>query len=871
MTRLTLLLTAAALVLQADPRHDFEMQVRPLLAKNCWSCHRQTALGGLRLDSREAILKGGKSGPAIVEGKAAESLLVKAVTHEHDRLKMPPSGKLGDVEVRILTSWIDGGAYWPPEDKAAGKEKAEYTITPEQRAFWSFQPVKRPEVPDVQDGGWSKGPLDRFIHARLAKEGLQPVGPADKRTLIRRATFDLTGLPPTRDEVESFESDSTPEAFAQVVDRLLASPHYGERWGRFWLDVARYSDDQFNSTKEEPYPNSWRYRNWVIKAFNEDMPYDRFVRAQIAGDSIGEPAGTGFYAMSPEMQDDRVDATTRGFLGLTVACATCHDHKFDPIPTKDYYALLGVFSSTKKHELPLADKDIVAAWDKQKKELDDRQEKLNRFYEKQRDLLGEVLASKTARYLLATRDPNAAEGLDEETLKRWKAYLGKGAFDHPFLKPWLKASLEKPDASPEKLEAAAEEVQRTVLAVIDEKNALDKRNEIVLGVNPERDRIANATLESLERSKYIFWRNLFAASTKDSAGFFKSEDGIYYYSKGTIERFLEGPWRAYADEQKAQVAALKKELPEKYAFLHTIQDKPKPADIKVQIRGDRNNPGEIAPRRFLAILSPETPKPFTKGSGRDELADAIADPANPLTARVIVNRVWQHHFGRGIVDTPSNFGQLGARPTHPELLDYLASDFIEKGWSLKKLHRQILLSSTYGLSTGSNEANMAKDPANVFLWRANRQRLDAEALRDSMLFVSGMLDKEPGETAVKLDEKNYKRTVYGFISRRKLDSMLALFDFPNPNSTSESRMTTNVPLQRLYFMNSSFVEQQAKALADRFAGETDSRIRAMYQAVFGRDPKPAELAAGQEYIAASDDWPSYARVLLSSNEFVFTD
>jgi mono/diheme cytochrome c family protein len=341
---------AASLLSAADERERFEMEVRPLLADNCWSCHRQSAMGGLRLDGLDTILKGGKSGPAVVPGKPDESLLIQAVTHTHERLSMPPQGKLTDDQIATLVDWVKRGAYWPPAEKAATTptKSSEYVITPEQRAFWAFQPVRKPAP------GSS---IDRLVRARIAREGLHPVAPADKRTLIRRATFDLTGLPPTPQEIEAFLSDTSPNAFAKVVDRLLASPRYGERWARYWLDVARYSDDVFNSTQDDPYPNSFRYRNWVIRAFKEDLPYNAFVKAQIAGDQMpGDDgrnrAALGFYALSPEMQDDRVEATTKGFLGLTVACAQCHDHKFDPIPAKDFYSLQGVFAGTKLDEFP---------------------------------------------------------------------------------------------------------------------------------------------------------------------------------------------------------------------------------------------------------------------------------------------------------------------------------------------------------------------------------------------------------------------------------------------------------------------------------------------------------------------------------------
>ncbi len=848
MRRFALLSAITIGVLAAqDARHEFEMQVRPVLAKNCWACHRGSAMGGLRLDSREAILKGGKSGPAVVEGKSADSLLIQVVTGKHDKLKMPPSGKLSEVDVAALTAWIDKGAFWPAGEKPAAV--SDNKITPEQRAFWSFQPVPKP-APDAT--------IDRFIAERLEREKLTPVGRADKRTLIRRASLDLIGLPPTPEEVDAFLADNSPEAFAKVVDRLLASKHYGERWGRYWLDVARYSDDKFNSTEEELHPNAWRYRNWVIEAFNSDMPYDRFVKAQIAGDKTGDMAGLGFYALSPEMQDDRVDATSRGFLGLTVACATCHDHKFDPIPTKDFYSLQGVFSSTKLEEHPLATEEEVEAWKAKKKRVDDLGKIIDKFYETQREAVAQILASQTAKYLLAAAKIESADGLDRESLERMEKYLAKGKWEHPYLK--LPVTRE-----------SALEFQRIVVEVNEEKKRIDARNTIILGLDPERGDVAGATLESLDRGKYMLWRDMFERSVKDAAGFFKSDDGVFFYNRKTLERWLEGAYAGYIKEQNAELARLKKELPEKYPYLQVIADKDKPADINIAIRGDRNNKGEIAPRRFLAILSPDERKPFAKGAGREELAEAIADPSNPLTARVFVNRVWQHHFGRGIVGTPSNFGQLGERPTHPELLDYLAGKFIAEGWSVKKLHREIMLSEVYQRSSDDNAANASKDGANNYLWRFPRNRLDVEALRDSILFVSGTLDTKPGDKPLRFDDKNFKRTVYGFISRRKMDGTLALFDFPNPNNTSESRVITNVPLQRLWFMNSEFVEKQAKAFADRYSGETPDRIRAMYRSLFGRVPDDAELKAGMQYIEESKDWASYARVLLSSNEFLFTD
>jgi hypothetical protein len=840
----------------ADQRDFFEMRVRPVLAKNCFGCHTAAKMGGLEMSGREALIKGGKSGPAIVPGDPDKSLLIQAVAQTHDRLKMPPAGKLPETEIADLRAWIKDGAVWP-EVATVKDAKPEYVITPEQRAFWAFQPVRKPELPTVKDQKWARTPIDHFILAKLESKDLRPAPLAGKHTLIRRATLDLIGLPPTPEEVEAFVRDTSKDAFAKVVDRLLASPHYGERWGRYWLDVARYSDDKLNSTMDDPYANSFRYRDWVIRAFNEDMPYDRFVKAQIAGDLLGEKdpekyaAGLAFYANSPEFQEDRVDVTTRGFLGLTVACAQCHDHKFDPIPAKDYYSLLGIFRGTEYHEVPLAPEDVVENFQKHKKLVDDEQAAIDQFLHTQADELAEILAAKTAHYLKAAplldqpkadaKAIAAAAGLDAETLERWAKYLKKPQKDHHFL--------------PAK---DAEEFQAFVLALNAEKKRIDDENHIRLGGSNKRSDLSSANLLSLERDKYFLWRDLF------------SETGILYYGDKKIDRFLQGEWKSHLEDMRTQLAEFKKAMPAQYPFLHAIHDVKNPGNMRVWLRGSPDSPGDEAPRRFLAILSTGERKPFTKGSGRLELAEAIADPRNPLTARVMVNRIWQHHFGQGIVRTPSNFGQMGDRPSHPELLDYLAWRFVESKWSIKAMHREIMLSNAYMLSAESSAADYAADPENRLVWRANRRRLDVEALRDSLLFVAGDLDLKVGGEAAKLGDDNKRRTVYGFISRRKLDGTLALFDFPNPNNTSEQRLTTNVPLQRLFFMNGGVVADQAKALAARLKGDDPSRIREAYLLLFGRTASKQEIELGLQFLhQGKDPWPEYAQVLLSSNEFSF--
>ena len=846
---LAVLLAVPALAADQSAIEHFENRVRPLFAKQCFSCHTQTKLGGLEMTSRDALIKGGSRGAAIVPGNPAASLLVKAIRHEHEQLRMPPTGvKLTDEEVASVEAWIRDGAAWP--ESSALKKTSSYTITAEHRAFWSFQPVRKPSPPQVKNTSIARTPVDQFVVARLEQRGLKPNPSVDRRTLIRRASFDLKGLPPTPEEVDEFLADRSPGAFAKVVDRLLASPRYGERWGRHWLDLARYSDDKLNPTQDEPRPQAFRYRDWVIRAVNDDMPYDKFLKAQIAGDLMNEPsliAGLGLYSMSPEFQDDRVDVTTRGFMGLTVACAQCHDHKFDPIPTKDYYALQGVFDNTKYYEHPLADKAQVDEYERLNKVAEGREKELRDYVKAQADQLAEILASRTSAYLLAAVEKGDAAGLDEETVDRWKKYLAKSPKEHSYLTPITTAE-----------EAAS--FEQLAIAVNREKKEIDEKNKITLGGSMERRDLASANLASLSRDKYVLWRDIYGTN------------GVLIYSDRKIDRFLSGEFKRHLDDLRGRAEAARKAVPEKFPFLHAIQDKDNPKNMRVHIRGNRATLGDEAPRGFLAILSPQGPHLFTKGSGRLELAEAIAAADNPLTARVIVNRVWQWHFGEGLVRTPSNFGQLGERPLHPELLDYLAARFVESGWSMKALHREIMLSSTYALDDGQIAANERIDGDNRLWWRWNRRRLDAEQLRDSVLFATTRLDLTMGGVAEPLTEANRRRTVYGFVSRRKLDPMLAMFDFPNPMSTAEQRIPTDVPLQRLFLLNSGLILRSADELAcqiEQIHGE-EARITEAYRRLFQRGPSRQEMQAGMAYMkTAPNAWPKYLQVLLSSNEFLY--
>ena len=882
----------------------FEMRVRPVLAANCFACHTASKMGGLQVDSRESLLTGGGRGPALVPGAPDRSLLIQAVRHSLAELKMPPQGKLKPEEIDDLARWIKAGAAWPETIVSSSTAASSATksgakiITAEQRNFWAFRPIQKPELPVVGNEAWVRTPVDRFILARLDAEGLDPAQPAAKRTLIRRAYFNLIGLPPTPEQVDAFLGDTSPKAFPAVVEELLASPHYGERWGRHWLDVARYSDDRLHSTQMDAYPNSFRYRDWVIRAFNDDMPYDLFVKAQIAGDLIAIEAGDdaekerlvgglGFYGLSSLLQgqDDRVDATARGFLALTVGCARCHDHKFDPIPTEDYYALLGIFKNTELDEHPLAPAVVVEDYERQEEKVEEEEKAFEEFLRIQSAQLVDVLAAQTSAYAMAAwqvvgplegevEKVARSESLDQETLERWVKYLGAAPRQHPLFDEW-DAMLAR-EHTPKQVTAFARSMQKLVMEVIAEKKELDEKNKVRLGEDELERKLNEIELLSLERDRYFLWRDIASnQSFKMPAEF---ESGILHYGDRKIDRFLDGVWRDHVRAKRARLEALREMMPEKYPFFHVVSDVAKPENEHVHIRGNKGNLGDEVPRRFLSVLSEGEPKAFTKGSGRLELAEAIANPKNPLTARVMVNRIWLNHFGQALVGTPSNFGQMGERPSHPELLDYLAARFVELNWSIKALHREIMLSSTYALAPVAPAKNKAKneevDPENRLLWRANRRRLDVEAMRDSLLFVAGRLDPSVGgEAAHLVDDTNDRRTVYGYVSRRRLDTMLGLFDFPNPTVTSPQRILTSTPLQGLFFLNSDLVMEAADALAGRLrkeAGDDDrARILQAYRVVFGREPTGEEMRLGREFVEGEpDSWAQYAQTLLSSAEFL---
>lgn len=739
----------------------FEKRVRPILAENCFACHgEKKQKAGLRLDSRAALLKGSETGPVIVPGKPAESTLIRAVRQEGE-LKMPPKGKLPAEVIDALTTWIKLGAPWPETSGTADLRENSDRITEARTHHWAFRAVRKPSIPSVRNEQWAQTAVDRFILAKLEEKGLKPARPADRRTLIRRASFDLIGLPPTPDEVAAFEADRSPDAFAKVIERLLASPHYGERWGRHWLDVARYADTKgYLFTEERRYPYAYTYRDYVIRAFNDDVPYDQFILHQLAADHLplGDDerplAAMGFLTLgrrflnnTSDIIDDRIDVVSRGLLGLTVACARCHDHKFDPIPTKDYYSLYGVFaSSVEPADLPAI--------------MDPVPTDAYRAFEKQLKILDQEVADYTEAH----------------------------------------------------------------------------RAELASGNRKFRDELK---------------------------------------------------------KKQNKVQELKVTHPGSPPRAMVLVDAPQPVQPHVLLRGNPRNPGEAVPRQFLAVLAGPQRKPFRQGSGRLELARAIADRDNPLTARVMVNRIWLHHFGAGLVRTPSDFGVRGEPPTHPELLDYLAATFMESGWSIKTMHRLLMLSSVYQQSSDADPPSREMDPDNRLLSRMTRRRLEFEALRDCLLAVAGRLDGTFGGRPVDLTTAPFstRRSVYGFIDRQNLPALFRTFDFANPDTSNPQRHTTTVPQQALFLMNSPFVVEQARHLMQRLDGsgcrQPEERISRLYQLLYGRVAEPEEVALGLRFLAAAEQprleqealptgkplsaWGEYAQVLLLANEFIFVD
>jgi cytochrome c553 len=936
------LLSAAASRAAAaeDGKALFEAKIRPVLVQHCYKCHSAQAKrpkGGLLLDTREGMLKGGETGPALAPGKPGESLLLKAIRYGDEDLKMPPAGKLPPAVIADFERWIALGAPDPRGGKAAVVTKGKTIDFAAARKHWAYQPIKRPPLPAVQHKDWPINPIDYFILARLEKEGLTPSPEADRRTLLRRLYFDLIGLPPTRAEVAAFEQDPSPDAYEKVVDRLLASPRYGERWARHWLDVARYADTKdgvlmYGADRIRPY--AYTYRDYVIKAFNEDLPFDRFLVEQLAADQIEpkvEPshlAAMGFLTLGRmfdnnihDVIDDRIDVVTRGLLGLTVACARCHDHKYDAISQKDYYALYGVFASSEEPlELPLidkADRPDYAAFEKQ---AEPKQKKLQQFRDQQYALLSEQARRRVGDYLMrvATKPPDlqetaifflslSPEDLRPQIVARWRRYLSRPErADDPVFGPWYEL-MKQPETDFAK--EAADVLQRwqarptgtskgqfnplvrQALAGAKLQSRADVARvygQLLVRVYDESRRAGSTgprtgDVSSLSRLKGLTppAQQLFdLVAGRDSPCYFPKSHTWLYMSRSEKDSY--GSMRTALDRLAVQ-------SPNATPRAMVLVDAPELYEPRVFVRGNPAQPGQPVPRRFLQLLAGDEPPPFKHGSGRLDLARAIVAPDNPLTSRVLVNRVWMYHLGEPLVSTPSDFGTRSTPPTHPELLDWLAWTFQHQGWSLKKLHRLIVLSRTYRQASFDRPACRRADPENRLLWRAHRQRLDFEAMRDTMLALAGRLDVRLGGQPVDLvaNPLSRRRTVYGLVDRQSLPAMYRAFDFAQPDQSVERRTMTTVPQQALFGLNSAFMIEQAKALAARpevtSAKTPPERITALYRIVLTRDPGPSEVQAALRFLAEIeaarqrpghsqlDPWQEYAQVLLLTNELMFVD
>jgi hypothetical protein len=805
-----LLWIASPIHAQSEAEAFFETRIRPVLADSCFKCHGGNKVSaGLRVDTQQALLRGGRSGPAVVAAAPERSLLIRALRHTATaEIKMPPNQQLPDDTIADFERWVKKGAIWPAaapgvDAFAAGKH-------------WAFVPVRKPQSPR-DPSGWAASPLDSFVAAGQRKRGVRPVAAADRRTWLRRVTFDLIGLPPTPTEIAAFLADPSADAHARVVDRLLASPHYGERWGRHWMDLVRYADTAGDNA-DYPIPEASLYRDYVIDAFNADKPYDEFLREQLAGDLLalqGPPEkyaqriiATTYLALSrryltaPYEQwhltlEDTIDATGRAFLGLTLRCARCHDHKFDPIRQEDYYALYGIFAST---QFPYAGSEEFAS------------KKFPR-----------------AHFVPLLPPSEAQPKLEAHRKKRadLRSQIDRIAKD-PLLRKFERFNKPASDRKGEEIQLTKEEV---LAANRMEGKRADLRHELF----------------ALERTN------------------------------------------------------LPADLPGAYAVCDGT-----PTDVPLQRSGDPGRHGPVVKRGVPKFLAGSRPFAIPPGSsGRLELARWLTASENPLTARVMVNRIWQHHFGKALVPTPSNFGLNGQPPSHPELLDWLARRFIESGWSIKAMHRLIVLSQTYRLASVTDWTNAARDPANGGYWHFDRRRLDAEAIRDAMLAVSGTLDlRRPGKhpfppitawgwtqhAPFKEVYPSQHRTVYLMTQRLQRHPFLALFDGPDTNVSTDTRTRSTVPLQALYLMNNPFVTEQAKALAARLlrgSAELRQRVRQGYELAWGRPPLDAEIEAARQYLERYEQelirldvslqtreletWTSLARVLLGANEFVYVD
>ncbi len=1069
----------------------FNERILPILTNSCYECHSsasQKLKGGLHLDTREGLLKGGDTGPALIPGKVAESLLIRAVRYVEEDLQMPPKNKkLSAGAIADLEKWVAMGAPDPRVGAAARPAIADLETA---RKLWAYRKPLAPKLPTVKNTAWPQGGIDRFILEKLEAKKLEPASPTDKRTLLRRATYDLTGLPPTPEEMTLFLADQSPTAFARVVDRLLASPHYGEHWGRHWLDVVRYTDsfDARGIGGGGDVPEAYRYRDWVVGAFNEDLPYDQFVMNQVAGDILSLREGRGFSTngliatgvyvlgewglgdadkekMLTDVVDDQVDVTGRAFLGLTLACARCHDHKFDPISAEDYYSLAGIFFSShilpdpgRKTEgspvlrVPIASPEAIAHRQRVMEEISGLEkaleqsaaESVTRFasnslpkVEQVLKILGQHRATPNAP-ASTLADLARRSKLPEPLLRSWADFLGLGELS-PFKERVLKAanqdgvvSWRNPagDDASATINTRTQSVMITTLTlpprsvslhpsprgavavawqspisgevkitgtVADADNqcgdgvewllvikqgysarrilegkvenggrssfgtpqttvALNKGDRVELIIapkgghecdttavdlrivetrasgsswdlaadlvenaetrpNPSPDRLGNADVwlladarkqstadELVQNSPLDAWlkANNSTARDKIATAFQQGSNGIPSIGTNLLQLLTDGKSRFWTsvrtapeqlpeidrrgwDEIQKKLTAARATVPGTFPVVHAMQEGGTPKspyegfkDTALLVRGRYDRPGAIIPRGFPKLLAGNVPSNIKEGSGRVELARWLASPENPMTARVMVNRIWQQHFGEGIVRTPNNYGKLGVPPTHPELLDYLTTEFIRSGWSVKAMHRLILLSSTYQQSSVPSHLVSQKDPENLLLGHFNRRRLGAESIRDSLLMVSGRIERNPGGPAIR-DLNTRRRTLYVMTVRSDRSTYQTLFDGADPTRIVENRLSSTVAPQALFLLNHPFALEQTKHLATRAAtrkGTPAEQVQWLYETLYGRPASLVEEKLGVTTLSSpnlEETLEAYCQVLLCANEFVYVD
>ena len=934
---LSLMLACVAHAAAPEELEFFEKSIRPVLAEKCYACHsaETMALGELRLDSREAIRRGGTRGPAVSPGDPANSVLLRAVSYADLDLKMPPAGKLSEDEIAAFRRWVEIGAPDPRDDAAEAPAVSSGVDWAAARQFWSFRPVRSPEPPQPsRHAEQATTPVDAFLLARLEQAGLEPAPFADKRTLIRRLSYNLTGLPPTPEQIDEFLADAAPDAYERLVERLLASPHYGERWARHWLDLMRYAETnghEFDNDKLD----AWRYRDYVIHAFNQDLPYDRFVKEHIAGDLLPDPrlrpdgeaydtpAAAGFYWLwevlnSPtdsvkaraDQVDNQIDVLGKAFFGLTVACARCHDHKFDPIPTADYYALAGVMHSThisekwidspERREAILAVRRKLITLDAQARSAGARTA-ISPAALREGDIVFEDFSAGYGQWDVAgaafgERPTDGAPALaplagDRGALLAHSAPAGAKEFTGIL--------------TTQKFEIPSTFVHIRMAGTKLDRSRPTEPVRVTLWADDHPSQNFSAKSE-----QQLEWVTVRLVKAKGRLGFFqivdRSRDGWIAVERIVFSENAEPPADPPAPESSpaapgsellARRDALARTLPAS-AYAMSSRDH-QPQDVRVHQRGNHKNLGETVPRRFLQIVAGPDQPPVRGGSGRLELAEWAAAERNPLTARVMVNRIWQQHFGSGLVGTPDNFGETGDRPTHPELLDWLSADFMAHGWSVKSLHRRIVLSNAYRRVAQASDRARELDPTNKLLSHMPVRRLEAEAIRDAVLAVAGTLRPDLGGPSVAPHISAYqdgrgkpasgpldgdgRRSIYIQPRRNFLTPLFLAFDYPQPFTAIGRRGVSAAPSQALILLNNELIHDQAAKWAQRqleALADPDQRVTDMFLRALGRAPTARELRQIRAFVAqqaerhgapASDPrpWADLAHVLFNATEFIF--